>query len=285
MEHAVDLVPGDTLPVHHVRARNLSRDSENRIHDDEVARRHGFAAGLVTGTTVYAYLSHPLVRLWGEAWLEGGTARIRFRRPIYEGDLVGIEARVVGRSGGPAAGEVVLELTVTRDGGELAATAVAGLAWGGTPVRPDLGAYPVRPLPTVRAPATPAALGALGPLGSPDLALDPETAAEYAARVDDPLDLYRGPAGAGHPGLLLQQANRLLSENVSLGPWIHAESDLAHLGLARAGNRLTTRGRVDRLSTHKGREYAELDALVVADGARPVLHVRHTAIYRLPGPG
>ena len=65
MEHGADLIPGDTLPVHRVRARNLSRDSENRIHDDEVARRYGFAGGLVTGTTVYAYLSHPLVLVWG----------------------------------------------------------------------------------------------------------------------------------------------------------------------------------------------------------------------------
>ena len=69
------------------------------------------------------------------------------------------------------------------------------------------------------------------------------------------------------------------------GPWVHVGSDLAHVGLARAGDRLTTRGRVGRLFTRKGREYAELDALVVAEGSRPILHVRHTAIYRLPEPG
>ena len=55
--------------------------------------------------------------------------------------------------------------------------------------------------------------------------------------------------------------------------------------LAGAGDRLTTRGRLGRLFTRKGREYADLDVLVVADGARPILHVRHTAIYRLPEPG
>ena len=80
-------------------------------------------------------------------------------------------------------------------------------------------------------------------------------------------------------------ANRLLSENVALGPWVHVGSDLAHVGLARAGDRLTTRGRLGRLFTRKGREYADLDVLVVADGARPILHVRHTAIYQLPEPG
>src|SRR5262249_58513911 len=125
-------------------------------------------------------------------------------RPMCEGDLGRIGGRAVGRSGGPAGGELVLELMATRDGGQVAATAVAGLAWGGAPVRPDLAAYPVRPLPTARAAATPTALDALGPLGSPELELDPDTAAGYAPRGDDPLHPYRGPAGAGHPRLLLQ---------------------------------------------------------------------------------
>src|SRR5439155_21833293 len=64
----VDLAAGDVLTVHRVRARNLFRGSANRIHDDAVARRYGFAGGLVAGTTIYAYLSHPLVRLWGATW-------------------------------------------------------------------------------------------------------------------------------------------------------------------------------------------------------------------------
>jgi len=281
----VDLAPGDALAVHRVRARNLFRGSTNRIHDDAVARRYGFAGGLVAGTTIYAYLSHLLVRLWGPTWLERGTTRIRFLRPVYEGDSVLVGGRVVARSGGPAAGEALLDLTATTDGGDVAATAVAGLAWGGEPVRPDPVDYPLGLSPSSRAPATPEALGALGILGSPDLILDTETAAGYATEADDPLEIYRGPGAAAHPGLLLQQANRLLSENVALGPWVHVASDLAHVGLARAGDRLTTRGRVGRLFTRKGREYAELDVLVVADGPRPILHVRHTAIYRLPSSG
>ena len=281
----VDLAAGDVLTVHRVRARNLFRGSANRIHDDAVARRYGFAGGLVAGTTIYAYLSHPLVRLWGATWLERGTARIRFLGPVYEGDPVHVGGQVVARSGGPSAGEVLLELTAAAGGGHAAATALAGLAWGGEPVRPDPADYPIGLSPSARAPATAEALGALGVLGSPDLTLDTETAAGYAAEADDPLEIYRGPGAAAHPGLLLQQANRLLSENVALGPWVHVASDLAHVGLARAGDRLTTRGRVGRLFTRKGREYAELDALVVAEGSRPILHVRHTAIYRLPEPG
>jgi hypothetical protein len=59
-----------------------------------------------------------------------------------------------------------------------------------------------------------------------------------------------------------------------------------HLGGARVGETLQTRGRVRSLFERKGREMVELDLLIVAGpSARPVAHIRHTAIYRLPAVG
>jgi hypothetical protein len=135
-------------------------------------------------------------------------------------------------------------------------------------------------------PAEAAALAGLGVLGSPILELDGDVVRRYAREVGDDLPVYAGAGGpaVAHPGLLLQQANRLLAANVHLGPWVHVSSDLAHLGVAREGERLTTRGRVARTTERKGRHYVDLDALVVAEPDRPVLHVRHSAIYRLPEP-
>ena len=283
-EPPTHLAVGATLPEYRVRARNLGRDSANRIHDDTVARRYGFAGGLVVGTTVYAYLSSPLVSALGGAWLERGTARVRFLRPIYEGDELTVTGRVVGRSAATGAGEIVLEVRVEVPSGETAVAGVAGLSWGAEAPGPEPGDYPVTALPSQRAPAEPNALAALGPLGSPSLDLDAGLAGGYATDVADELSLYRGSTAAAHPGLLLQQANRLLSANVALGPWIHASSDVAHLGVARAAERLTTRGRVARLYERKGRHYVDLEALIVADPDRPIAHVRHTAIYRLPEP-
>ncbi len=273
----------DPIPEYRVRARNLSRDSANRIHDDAVARRYGYAGGLVAGTTTWAYMSHPLVAAWGPDWLARGTAHVRFLRPVYDGDEVSVRARPVGRSGGEAAGEVVAEVEAHTGGEGLVATAVAGLAWGAPPPAPDPAAYPVAPLPAEPPVATAEALARLDPLGAPTLALDGETLGRYADEVGEPLSVYRGAGAVAHPGLVLQQANRALSENLRLGPWIHVASDLAHCGLARAGDRLSARGRVARLFERKGHRYVELDVLVVADGARPVLHVRHTAIWQLQG--
>src|SRR5262249_45051855 len=92
-------VPVEFLPVYRVTARNTSIQSENRIHDDETARRYGFRGGLVPGVTVYAYLTHPLTSFFGRAWLERGTATVRFVKPIFEGDSVIVSGSVTGRDG------------------------------------------------------------------------------------------------------------------------------------------------------------------------------------------
>ena len=270
------------LPDYRIRARNLSRYAANKIHDDEVARRHGYAAGLVAGTTVYAYMTHPLVAAWGLDWLARGSARLALLRPVYDGDEVTVETRVTARSGTEAAGEVAAEVTALTARGP-AATLLAGLDWGGPALGPDLGGYPAAPLPAVPPPASEAALAGLDPLGSPALPLDEGEVAGYAADVDDPLPVYPGPDGVAHPGLLLQQANRALAENVALGPWVHVTSESVHCGLARVGERVTTRGRVARVFEKKGHRFVELDLLLVADDERPVMLVRHVAIYELRG--
>ena len=279
---------GETLPEYRVRARNVFRDAPNRIHDDAVARRLGYAGGLVAGTSVYSYLTHLLVARLGTAWLARGTARVRFRRPVYEGDQVTVRGRVVGVSGGERAGEVALELEATTEREGVAATMIAGLAWGAPPVVPDVADYPAAALPAVRLPATASALAALDPLGAPTVALDAAILAGWVADHDESLALYQGPAALAHPGLLLQQANRALSENVTLGPWAHVWSDLAGLGPvggpARAGDRVATRGRVTRVETRRGRGEVELDLLLVDQAERPLLHVRHAAIYEFGAP-
>src|SRR5579875_2808487 len=71
-----------------VKAFNTASLSDNKIHDDVVARRFGFAGGLVPGVDVYGYMTHLPVRRWGRLWLERGTAECRFLKPVYDGDIV-----------------------------------------------------------------------------------------------------------------------------------------------------------------------------------------------------
>lgn len=280
-----EIAPGTGLPPSRVRARNLFRHAANRIHDDEMARQHGYAGALVAGVTVYGYLSRLAVAAWGLHWLARGTASVRFRRPVYDGDELTLTGRIVARSANPVAGEALAELEARAPDGDIAATMLAGIAWGGPTGVPDPAAYPAAPLPGSPPPATAAALAGLGPLGTPTLVADPATLTQAADDLDDPSPVYRGFEGVAHPGLLLRQANRALSENLDLGPWIHVSSDVAHCDLARAGDRLETRGRVARVYERKGRGWVDLDLLVVAHPARSIARIRHTAVYRLDGVG
>src|SRR6266478_2886357 len=52
------------LEPYRVSAYNTSKQSENKIHDDAVARRFGFSGGLVPGVDVMAYMMHLPVSKW-----------------------------------------------------------------------------------------------------------------------------------------------------------------------------------------------------------------------------
>src|SRR5713226_5895010 len=80
------------LGPYRVEAFNASKTSENRIHDDVIARRFGFRGGLVPGVDVYAYMTHLPVQRWGRAWLERGTAECRLKKPVYDGDTATVSA-------------------------------------------------------------------------------------------------------------------------------------------------------------------------------------------------
>src|SRR5438093_4958945 len=93
------LSPGAELPEFHVSAAAPTEPRENKIHEDTVARQYGFKGGLVPGVTVYGWLTHPVVEALGAYWLEGGSFRTRFAKPIYFDEPAVLRARVTSRTG------------------------------------------------------------------------------------------------------------------------------------------------------------------------------------------
>jgi hypothetical protein len=269
----------EPLPAYRVQARNTAIGSENRIHDADEARRRGFRGAVVPGVAVYAYLTQPLVTALGEAWLRRGTAHVRFRRPVIDGEEVTVTGAITARE--PAGLTAALSAHTAAEGecATLAATLPAG-----TPTPVNAALYAERPLPAERPPVSRHLLATLDGLGSLRARYDGEQAEAWLAAVGDPLPLYRGPAGWVHPAHYLVQANRALDRTVRLDFWVHVESRVRHLGGARVGQELCTRGRVRSLFERKGREFVEVDLVVLADRT-PVAHVLHTAIYRLPETG
>ena len=269
----------ESVPRYIVKAVNTSSDSENRIHDDATARRYGFAGGLVPGVTVYAYLTEPLVAAFGTAWLQRGTASVRFVKPVLDGEEVTVTGEITARD--PQGGPTAVARATTASTGECAVLTATVPAGSPTPL--NMALYPEAPLPAERAPGTREHFDAHPILGTFVTRYDAAQAEEYVDAVSDPLPLYRGAGGWVHPAFFLYMGNRCLRTNVVIGPWIHAGSVVRHLGPARVGATLSARARVRSLWDKKGRDFIELDIAVLADN-RPVAHVLHTAIYRLPAP-
>ncbi|MBV8982599.1 MAG: MaoC family dehydratase [Acidimicrobiia bacterium] len=270
------MAAADQVLSHHVRAHNAATASDNKIHDDAVARRYGFSGGLVPGITVFGYLTTPIVDAWGEAWLEHGALSARFRKPIYEDDDVSVTGKVLPEA---TDGELSAELEARNSAGEVCAVGTARLPKD-PPVPPALGDAPEGALPATRLEATPEALSGVDVLGSLEAGFHASRTDETLALVGDALPLY-GDLAVAHPVWLLSFANTILASNVALGPWIHTASAVQNHSLLHDGERLSARGRVAGLSERRGNHLVDLDVLLVADGARPVMSVRHTAIYRL----
>jgi acyl dehydratase len=261
-----------TLVAWELQAHNTATESDNKIHDDDVARRFGFGGGLVPGVDVYAYLTHPPAEAWGLDWLERGTMQARFLRPVYEGDTVRVVPVEIDDDGdGPSAR---LELRNSAD--EVCATAEASLPHRVTEP-PALDMWPDVVQATERPPASSDALQVGSAFGLASHTFRADRAGEYLAAVRETLPLY--PASkVAHPGWLLRDANYVLSGNVRLGPWIHVESSAQHHRLVGDGASVAARSVVTKEWEHKGHHFVTLDVAIVAD-AELAARISHTAIY------
>jgi acyl dehydratase len=253
-----------------VRAYNTALLTENKMHDDTVAKRFGFRGGLVPGVDVYAYLTQPIVARWGRSWLERGAASARFLHPVYDGEEVVVAASYDDRN--------AFDIEVRNSDARLCAAARAELP-DTAPPPPDLSAYPLVALPAERPRASAESLVPGAALGSLMLGFHADRAPEYLADVRESLAIYREQRVA-HPGYLLRNANFVLAANVTLGPWIHVGSQVQHFAVALDGDSISTRARITSVYEKKGHRFVELDVLMVADDVRPLQQVHHTAIYQ-----
>jgi len=239
------------FPIHRVRALNSVRDSENRIHADDVAAQYGFRAGLVAGVTVYGYMVEPIIAHAPE-WLGHGSMELRLLEPFFDGD------EVVVRTQSQVDGSIAI--TAEREDATVCARGVAvthAPPDGPPPAIPEasLPARDQRPVPTSDTIVPGALLGTV------------RTKLESAA-----------------PDKLLQLSNDILIQNFRLGPWLHAGSELRNWGAAKAGDQVSIRGRIVDRFDRKGHQFLVADIMLLDDSQHLLQTVRHTAIYKLRAP-
>jgi len=255
------------LENYRVEAYNTAKLSENKMHDDTVAKRFGFSGGLVPGVDVMAYMMHMPVMKWGRGFLEHGLIEARFVKPVYDGEIADIR-------GSENDGVISIEV---ESRGELCATGTASLP-AAVP-RFSIADYPETAPVLERKPVSVTSYETGRWLGSMPRSWAYEAAEEYLGEVRERDPVY-AREGLGHPGLLQRVMNKVLVDNAILGPWIHVGSRMQLLTAARSGDELTARAKVTGNYEKKGHRFVELDALVVANGKTPLAHCQHIAIYQ-----
>jgi len=255
------------LETYRVEAHNTAKLSENKMHDDTVAKRFGFSGGLVPGVDVMAYMVHMPVAKWGHAFLERGLIEARFVRPVYDGEIAGVSA---------VENEGVLMIDV-ESRGEICATGTASLPVSAPSFA--LADFTAVGAVSERKPVSASSYEVGRWLGTVPRDWTGAAASEYLADIRETDPIYAREK-LGHPGVLQRVMNKVLVDNAILGPWIHVGSRMQLLSAAKAGDEITARAKVIGNYQKKGHRFVELDALIVANGTTPAAHCWHIAIYQ-----
>ena len=230
-----------------VVAVNLPEHGRNAIHTDAGAKAAGFPRALVAGVSTYAYLAHPLIDAFGLDWIESGGGELRFRRPVFDGDVVLLQ---------PTENDPLLIHAITS-----------------APDQPRAIFHAVRKADS------------LAPLrdgeAMPEMHFElfGEFGSDYGKRLGDNHELCTTNKVV-HPAVWPALANQVFQHHVARGQWIHTRSIIRHHGLARSGDVATLRTViVNRFE--QGGERAVADIHIEVNG-QVVASLEHEAIVSIP---
>jgi hypothetical protein len=258
-------------------AFNPVPNSENRIHGDEVARRHGFRGGLVPGVVVSAYLLDPAVRAYGLDALRGSYADVVVHKPLYDGSTFDVRIEAQDTSGYRA--------TLVDAEGTRCADASFELGKAPGAELPVISHAPRAPRRAERPSATREVLERLKAegLGSLRARFDADSEmARYHASLDAQPELLQ-PAASRYANFafLLGITDWAIARNVKLGPWLHLQTWSYQLAEVPFGSELLVEPRIVELFERKGHEFVDIDVAAFDAQERPVLSARMRCIYQL----
>lgn len=237
-------------------------------HDDDTARALGYRAALLPGVFVYGHATRLALLGWGEDWLARGSARARFRRPVYHGDPLVVERGPVGRDATGLSAPVAVR---NAESDEVVLEGTIGL-----PDRPPEPPADLPLLPTfdprMELPAGAAKAGLQ--LGSTETVLSPELVAESLADFHETEGIF-ADLGMIHSGCLIRKTMGDALGNLVLPiPVIFARVEVQHLAPVRVGARCRTSARITRAWEARGKHFFESEEWLIADGKPVARHLR-----------
>ena len=178
-----------------VHAKNLPEHSRNPIHTDEGGKAAGFDGALVAGVTVYAYLTNPILTLWGVDWLREGSSVVEFKSPVLADELV--------------------ECITVLDDMSLNVNATVS-----NQIRAQCTAFIGKPVSS-NSPDSSIEL-----LETEEIHLVNEWE-NYGHRLGDDHEIY-SELGVIHPAVWPSLANYVVEKNLVNGAWVHTRSKISH---------------------------------------------------------
>ena len=127
--------PPAILPalVHTVTQAQIARYAEASGDHNPLHLDPAFAAGTQYGGTiahgmlVMSFLSEMMTHAFGMGWLTGGKLKVRFRAPVYPGDVVTTEGSL--REGDDESGEAAYNVACRNQSQEPVITGEARVPW------------------------------------------------------------------------------------------------------------------------------------------------------------
>jgi len=236
-----------TCPTWSVHAKNLPEHARNPIHTDEGGKAAGFDGALVAGVTVYAYLTNPILTLWGVDWLREGSSVVEFKSPVLADELV--------------------ECITVLDDMSLNVNATVS-----NQIRAQCTAFIGKPVSS-NSPDSSIEL-----LETEEIHLVNEWE-NYGHRLGDDHEIY-SELGVIHPAVWPSLANYVVEKNLVTGAWVHTRSKISHHDLVQIGSVATLESRViNRFETKAGNR-AVINVAVTVEGEK-VAEVEHEAIVSL----
>ncbi len=261
-------------------AFNQAPESENQIHSDQVAKEYGFRGALVPGVTVSAYLIHPAVVAWGDAWLERGRARVVVHSPVYDRETFRIEVSDASRSA--YAAELFDAIGV-----RCATAQVELLDASALPLPPKLRHDEILGRDFDRPKASREIMERRQRDGLSAMRARWSDGAEITSYLRNPdrMAASFSKRGYANPAFVLGLTNWALAGNVRMSPWLHLQTDSQNYRPIAANTELVVESTIARLFEKKGHEFIDVDMSIFdrADEA-PVASVRLRAIYKLRPP-
>lgn len=258
-----------------ILALNDAQESENRIHSDEIAEKYGFHGALVSGVNVFGYLTQPLVKAFGERFLERGMLDVIFIKPAYQDDLLTITTQELQSE----SSQRNCVTSISNEQGQLLAKLESWL-----PVElPN-----INPLAEMRCPDK--------EIERPEIAWDliqlNEPAPAYTWQPNDEdnqrhvrvqrdnAPCYQGSKPMIHPYFLLDACNRSLMRLFVLPAWIHTGSKIVIRQAIRVDDSVEVKAIPIKKWEHKGHQFITLYIAMVVSNEVSV-EVEHTAIFRI----